>query len=69
MSLDPALRRILVCPQDRGELLLVEDELLYNPRLRRAYPIRDGVPVMLTGEARDVEGAEHDDLLTRATPA
>ena len=69
MSLDPALRAILRCPQDRGDLLLVEDELLYNPRLRRAYPIRDGIPVMLVDEARDVADAEHDDLLVRATSA
>ena len=44
--LDEKLLSILVCPEDRGPLLLVDDEFLYNPRLRRAYRIEDGVPVV-----------------------
>ncbi len=43
--LDEKLLDILVCPQDRGPLLLIDGEWLYNPRLRRAYPIEDGIPV------------------------
>ncbi len=38
------LLSILVCPQDRGPPLLVDDEFLYNPRLRRAYRIEDVHP-------------------------
>ncbi len=51
--IDDALLAILVCPEDRGPLLLVGSELLYNPRLRRAYRIEDGIPVLLIDEARD----------------
>ena len=65
--LDPRLLDILACPQDKGSLLYFPDEdLLYNPRLRRAYSIRDNIPVMLVDEARDVPPAEHDRLVAAA---
>jgi uncharacterized protein len=67
--LDEKLLSILVCPADRGQLLLIDDELLYNPRLRRAYRIEDGIPVLLVDEARDVGDEEHERLIARATPA
>jgi uncharacterized protein len=67
--LDDSLLAILVCPADRGPLLLFEDELLYNPRLRRAYRIEDGIPVLLIDEARDVDDDEHARLMARARPA
>lgn len=67
MALDPTLLSILACPQDKGPLLLVDDKLLYNPRLRRAYPIEDGIPVLLVDEARDVTEDEHQDYLARGT--
>ncbi|MBS1694436.1 MAG: Trm112 family protein [Actinobacteria bacterium] len=65
MALDDTLLAILVCPQDRGPLLLVASEnLLYNSRLRRAYRIEDGIPVLLVDEARDVtDDAEHQRLV------
>ncbi|WAJ42457.1 Trm112 family protein [Mycobacterium sp. Aquia_216] len=66
---DDTLLSILVCPEDRGPLLLVDDELLYNPRLRRAYRIEDGIPVLLIDEARDVDDDEHARLMERARPA
>ncbi|BBX73609.1 Trm112 family protein [Mycobacterium shinjukuense] len=69
---DESLLRILVCPADRGPLLLVgdgADELLYNPRLRRAYRIEDGIPVLLVDEARDVDEDEHARLMARGRPA
>lgn len=63
MSLDPLLLEILVCPEDKGPLwYLEEDALLYNPRLRRAYPVREGIPVLLVGEAREVGAEEHERL-------
>ena len=65
--LDATLLGLLACPQDKGTLLLVGDDILYNPRLRRAYPIEDGIPVLLIDEARDVSAAEHEDFLARAT--
>jgi uncharacterized protein YbaR (Trm112 family) len=67
--LDDSLLSILVCPDDRGPLLLVDDELLYNPRLRRAYRIEDGIPVLLIDEARDVDEAEHARLMAKGRPA
>jgi len=71
--LDDSLLSILVCPADRGPLLLVtqEDgaELLYNPRLRRAYRIDDGIPVLLIDEARDVDDDEHARLTAQGRPA
>ncbi|OBA73663.1 protein YcaR in KDO2-Lipid A biosynthesis cluster [Mycobacterium sp. 1554424.7] len=69
--LDDSLLDILVCPADRGPLLLISDEaeLLYNPRLRRAYRIEDGIPVLLIDEARDVDDDEHERLMARARPA
>ena len=61
---DEALLDILVCPQDRGPLLLIGQESLYNPRLRRVYRIDDGIPVLLVDEATDVtDDAEHQRLV------
>jgi uncharacterized protein len=39
--LDQKLLAILVCPADQGPLVYTGD-LLYNPRLRRAYRVEDG---------------------------
>jgi uncharacterized protein YbaR (Trm112 family) len=63
--MDPKLLNILVCPADRGPLLHVDD-LLYNPRLRKAYRIEDGIPVLLVDEATDVGSDEHERLMARA---
>ena len=66
MAIDAALLEILACPDVKGPLYYVEDEeLLYNPRLQRAYEIRDGIPVMLVDEARAVDDAEHERLQGR----
>ena len=67
--IDQRLRSLLVCPEDRGPLLLVGDDFLYNPRLRRAYRIDAGVPVLLISEAVTItDDAEHQALLERAEP-
>ena len=66
MALDERLLRILVCPQDKGGLYyLGDDDGLYNPRLRRRYEVKDGIPVMLIGEAVSVGDAEHQRLMDR----
>ncbi len=55
MALSRELLDILVCPQCKGELELVEtgSGLTCNScRLR--YPIRDGIPVMLVDEAEKI---------------
>ena len=58
-----------MCPDDRGPLVLVGSELLYNPRLRRAYRIENGIPVLLIDEARDVGDDEHVRLMAQGRPA
>jgi uncharacterized protein YbaR (Trm112 family) len=67
MSLDPKLLEILACPEDKGPLLYFEDEqVLYNPRLKRKYEIRDDIPVMLIDEAVPADDAEHARLTAKA---
>jgi uncharacterized protein YbaR (Trm112 family) len=67
MTLDSFLLGVLACPEDKGPLYYFEDEaILYNPRLRRAYEIRDGIPVMLVEEARSVGDQEHARLMSKA---
>ncbi|HEX6786282.1 MAG TPA: Trm112 family protein [Acidimicrobiales bacterium] len=66
MTLSPQLLQILVCPVDKGGLYYLADEdALYNPRLRRRYAVREGIPVMLADEAEDVDDAEHARLLAK----
>ena len=67
MPLDKILLDVLACPEDKGPLYYFEaEEVLYNPRLRRRYLIRDGIPIMLVDEAEAVTDAEHDRLIARA---
>jgi uncharacterized protein YbaR (Trm112 family) len=64
MPLDPRLLAVLACPQDKGALYyLGDDGGLYNPRLRRRYVVRDGIPVMLVDEAETVSDAEHEAIM------
>ena len=53
---DPRLLDILVCPVTRAELTYdpVQQELV-SRAARLAYPIRDGVPIMLPEEARKLD--------------
>ncbi len=52
-SISAELLRILVCPEDKGPLELVDDgKFLLNPRNGYKYPIRNGIPVMLIEEGR-----------------
>ena len=67
MALDPLLLEILACPEDKGPLLYFEaEDSLYNPRLKRRYAIKDGIPVMLIDEAETVDDAEHGRLMAKA---
>lgn len=59
MSLDATLLSILACPEDKGPLYYLESEqVLFNPRLRRTYAIRDDIPVMLVEEATTLDDDE-----------
>ena len=49
--IDKKLLEILVCPITQDILILVEQELI-SKKAMLAYPIRDGIPVMLENEAR-----------------
>lgn len=52
-TVDPALLALLVCPEDKGSLELVDEgRYLQNPRNGYRYPIRDGIPIMLIEEGR-----------------
>ena len=67
MALDPTLLEIIVCPEDKGELVYLEaEQVLFNPRLRRTYPVRDDIPVLLIEEAAGLDDAEFDRLSTLA---
>lgn len=54
-TLDPELLNILVCPLTRGPLRQEGDELVAEVGGLR-YPIRDGIPVLLTEEAALPDG-------------
>jgi uncharacterized protein YbaR (Trm112 family) len=67
MPLDPLLIEVLACPVDKGPLLWFEDEdVLYNPRLKKSYVVRDGIPILLVDESTDVGEAEHERLTAKA---
>ena len=67
MALDPKLLEILACPEDKGPLLyFVDEDVLYNPRLKRRYAVRDDIPIMLIDEAETVDDAEHGRLTAKA---
>jgi len=51
--MDPKLLEILVCPVTKGPLAWDRDKQeLISRSARLAYPVRDGIPVMLEDEAR-----------------
>ena len=57
--MDPKLLELLVCPVTKGPLLLDRDKAeLVSRSARLAYPVRDGIPVMLESEARHMASDE-----------
>ena len=55
-SVDPKLLEILVCPVTKGPLEYdAERNELISRKAKLAYPIRDGIPIMLPEEARRLE--------------
>ena len=55
-EVDPRLLEILVCPITKGLLEYDRDaQELVSRQARLAYPIRDGIPIMLPEEARHIE--------------
>jgi uncharacterized protein YbaR (Trm112 family) len=59
--MDPKLLEILVCPVTKGPLVYDrERQELVSKSARLAYPIRDGIPVMLEDEARKLTPEESE---------
>ena len=53
---DPKMLELLVCPVTKGRLVFDrENNELVSEKARLAYPIRDGIPIMLESEARRIE--------------
>ncbi len=58
-SVDPKLLEILVCPQTKGPLRYdAQKQELVSTQAGLAYPIRDGIPIMLVDEARELDDSE-----------
>jgi uncharacterized protein YbaR (Trm112 family) len=56
-SVDPKLLEILVCPLTKGPLEYdAAKQELISRSAKLAYPIRDGIPIMLAEEARRLDG-------------
>jgi len=63
MEPDPKLLEILVCPLTRSTLIYDRDKQELISRLAGvAYPIRNGIPIMLADEARELSDAEREAL-------
>ena len=59
--MDTKLIELLVCPVTKGPLEFNADRTeLLSRSARLAYPVRDGIPVLLESEARPLEEAEMD---------
>ena len=64
--MDPRLLELLVCPVTKGPLDYDrEHQELLSRSARLAYPIRDGIPVMLEEEARTLSDEELERLPAR----
>jgi len=64
--MDPKLLELLVCPVTKGHLEYDRErqELMSRPA-RLAYPIRDGIPILLEEEARVLSDEELERVPTR----
>lgn len=57
--IDPKLLEVMICPVSRGPLDYdVEKQELVSKKARLAFPVRDGIPIMLVDEARTLDDAE-----------
>ncbi len=56
ISFDPKMLEALICPQTRGTLVYdAEKQELVSKNANLAFPIRNGIPVMLLDEARALD--------------
>ncbi|NIC40513.1 Trm112 family protein [Aquabacterium sp. A08] len=57
--MDTKLLELLVCPVTKGPLVYQrETQELISRSARLAYPVRDGIPILLENEAREITEAE-----------
>jgi len=64
--MDKKLLQILVCPLTKGPLVYDENKNeLISLSARLAYPICDGIPVMLEDKARELSADEYNDYKTK----
>lgn len=57
--IDPKLLDLLVCPLTKSELVYKKDtNELWSMEAGLAYPVRDGIPVMVVAEARELSEDE-----------
>ncbi|MBF4990304.1 MULTISPECIES: Trm112 family protein [unclassified Methylophilus] len=60
--MNPKLLEILVCPVTKGPLVYdKQKQELVSKNARLAYPVRDGIPVMLEDEARRLDEHEYSE--------
>ncbi len=65
--MDSNLLQILVCPVTKGPLVYdKEHQELLSRTARLAYPVRDGIPVLLEHEARTLTAEEAEAIPTPA---
>jgi uncharacterized protein YbaR (Trm112 family) len=54
--IEPKMLDLLVCPRTHGPLIYDRDaQELISQKARLAFPVRDGVPILLTAQARTLE--------------
>lgn len=57
ITIDPKLLDLLVCPLTKNTLRYDRDRNeLISKAAKLAFPIRDGIPILLPSEAREIEG-------------
>lgn len=67
--MDRKLLELLVCPVTKGPLVYQRDtQELVSRSARLAYPIRDGIPIMLEHEARPLSDADIERLAAPPKP-
>lgn len=60
--MDPKMLELLVCPVTKGALRYdAERQELVSQSARLAYPVRDGMPILLENEARTLDDDELED--------
>ncbi|QRN40628.1 MAG: Trm112 family protein [Neisseriaceae bacterium] len=61
--MDKKLFEILVCPITKGKLIyLPEKQELISKQIKLAFPIKDGIPILLESQARTISQEEYDAL-------